>query len=57
MVIRSGESTIRIQANQDWHFGSLQEVLRTEVSKSQSEIHWRTVEPPLQATHEIIQER
>ncbi|MBS1789650.1 MAG: hypothetical protein JST85_18140 [Acidobacteria bacterium] len=62
MVIRSRGSTrdvssIRIQADRDWHFDSLQEVLRTEVSRSQSEVHWRTVDPLLQTVHEIDRER
>ncbi len=50
-------STLRVQSNQDWHFDSLNEVLRIEVSRPQSETHWRVVESSPHADHEIVQER
>ena len=50
-------STLRVQSNQDWHFDSLNEVLRIEVGRPQSETHWRVVEPSPHADHEIVQER
>ncbi len=50
-------STLRVQSNQDWHFDSLNEALRIEVGRPPGEIHWRVVEPPPHAEHEIVQER
>ena len=50
-------STLRVQSNQDWHLDSLNEVLRIEVSRPQSETHWRVVESSPHADHEIVQER
>lgn len=50
-------STLRVQSNQVWHFDSLNEVLKIEVGRPQSETHWRVVEPSPHADHEIVQER